>query len=195
MTPDADKQHQVLIGLTAALHAAAGARRAAVTPPPGASPGRQIAHHIAALAAICDDLVVDPDLYEHDEAFTNLAVHSYNATTTALNTGRTRQAICLRLLQYSVVLQPDGLTAVYDPYTAAAVSAMRLAGKLLAAHAFTGEQLRDHLVEVSEDVTVVAGYCLQAASESGLQHDADAAADGADAREPDSRSALRWDRP
>lgn len=73
---------------------------------------------------------------------------------------------------------------------------MRLAGKLLAAHAFTGEQLRDHLVEVSEDVTVVAGYCLQAASESGLRHDADAAADGADVGcEPDIGSALRRDRP
>ncbi|WP_194909000.1 hypothetical protein [Catenulispora rubra] len=187
MTPDADKQHRVLLGLAAALRAAAKGIGAAVTPPAGASAGQLIAHHIAALNAICDDLVVDPALFEHSAAFTNPAVYSYNATTTALNNGRTRQAICLRLLQYSVVLQPDGLTAVYDQYTAAAVAAMRLAGKLLAAHAFTGDQLRDHLIEISEDVTVVAGYCLQAASESGLPDhedtDADANADlGGDPR-------------
>jgi len=156
-SPDDTEQN----GILAALHAAIELLGAGIDTPPQRAYGDQLTHLTGVLLALCDDISANADLYEPGDRFPIGAAISYVDTCAALNTGRSRSAIGLRLMQYAAVLQPPGLTAVTDPATPAAVHALRFAAGMLAVHILPADA-RQRCLAAAEDLADASGWLAQA---------------------------------
>ncbi|NUR03813.1 MAG: hypothetical protein HOY79_47075 [Streptomyces sp.] len=163
-SPDGAEQDRI----RAALHAAAELLGAEIDMPTQLSRSEQITHLTGVLLALCDDVSANAGLYESGDLYPIGAAASYVDTCAALNTGRSRCAIGLRLLQYAAVLQPPGLTAVTDPVTPAAVHAMQFAATMLAAQTVPADVLPRCLAAASDDLAAASGWLAQVYAAVGI---------------------------
>lgn len=161
--PNGNEQDRILSALHAATHLLG-----ADIDPPQLSRGGQITHLTGVLLALCDDIVANAALYERGERFPIGAAASYVDTCAALNTGRSRCAIGLRLIQYAAVLQPPGLSAVTAPATPAAVHAMQFAARMLAAHTMPPEALPRCLTAAADELSAASGWLDQVFDAAGI---------------------------